>query len=221
MWLHGSGPGATGMSNFGGNLAAFADHRNIVVDLPGWGASPRPETDEPLIFHAVIERPTWSATPTAAPWPPGSPGSAPTSWCVTSTPGAWTAERIGGGPLAIDLSEIDALTVREFNADIPQSACVSAKHGRQGLSKVLALEGAAHGVTSNGVCPGYVRTPLVENQLADQVAVHGLGTGGVLADVLLARSAGQTTDRARRGRRCGGVPVLARNDVRQRGALRA
>ncbi|MBB4689186.1 alpha/beta fold hydrolase [Amycolatopsis jiangsuensis] len=53
VWLHGSGPGATGMSNFGGNLAAFGDHRNIVVDLPGWGASPRPETAEPLIFHAA------------------------------------------------------------------------------------------------------------------------------------------------------------------------
>ncbi|WP_335979165.1 MULTISPECIES: alpha/beta fold hydrolase [Streptomycetaceae] len=53
VWLHGSGPGATGMSNFGGNLPAFADHRNIVVDLPGWGDSTRPRTDEPLIFHAA------------------------------------------------------------------------------------------------------------------------------------------------------------------------
>ncbi|MEU0468385.1 MULTISPECIES: alpha/beta fold hydrolase [unclassified Amycolatopsis] len=53
VWLHGSGPGATGMSNFGGNLPAFSDYRNIVVDLPGWGESPRPETDEPLIFHAA------------------------------------------------------------------------------------------------------------------------------------------------------------------------
>jgi pimeloyl-ACP methyl ester carboxylesterase len=53
VWLHGSGPGATGMSNFGGNLAAFPDHRNIVVDLPGWGDTPRPATDEPLIFHAA------------------------------------------------------------------------------------------------------------------------------------------------------------------------
>ncbi|WP_236796262.1 alpha/beta fold hydrolase [Amycolatopsis sp. GM8] len=53
VWLHGSGPGATGMSNFGGNLAAFQDHRNIVVDLPGWGGSPRPELEEPLIFHAA------------------------------------------------------------------------------------------------------------------------------------------------------------------------
>lgn len=53
LWLHGSGPGATGMSNFGANLSAFEDHRNVVVDLPGWGRSPRPATDEPLIFHAA------------------------------------------------------------------------------------------------------------------------------------------------------------------------
>lgn len=53
VWLHGSGPGATGMSNFGANLSAFEDYRNIVVDLPGWGRSTRPETDEPLIFHAA------------------------------------------------------------------------------------------------------------------------------------------------------------------------
>jgi pimeloyl-ACP methyl ester carboxylesterase len=53
VWLHGSGPGATGMSNFGGNLAAFQDYRNIVVDLPGWGSSPRPDTGEPLIFDAA------------------------------------------------------------------------------------------------------------------------------------------------------------------------
>ena len=52
VWLHGSGPGATGMSNFGANLPAFADFRNLVFDLPGWGASPR-RTDEPLIFHAA------------------------------------------------------------------------------------------------------------------------------------------------------------------------
>lgn len=53
IWLHGSGPGATGMSNFGGNLPAFEDYRNIVIDLPGWGRSARPATDEPLIFHAA------------------------------------------------------------------------------------------------------------------------------------------------------------------------
>lgn len=52
VWLHGSGPGATGISNFGGNLPAFEDFRNIVVDLPGWGRSPR-STTEPLLVHAA------------------------------------------------------------------------------------------------------------------------------------------------------------------------
>ena len=51
-----------------------------------------------------------------------------------------------------------------------KSAYVAAKHGLEGLRKVIALEGAAHGVTSNTVCPGYVRTPLVEGQIADQAA---------------------------------------------------
>lgn len=80
-------------------------------------------------------------------------------------------------------------SVHGLRASAYKSAYVSAKHGLLGLSKVIALEGAARGVTSNCVCPGYVRTPLVENQLADQAAVHGLSTGEVLSEVLLARSA--------------------------------
>ncbi|MEU1116597.1 MULTISPECIES: SDR family oxidoreductase [unclassified Streptomyces] len=70
-----------------------------------------------------------------------------------------------------------------------KSAYVAAKHGLEGLSKVAALEGAAHGVTSNCVNPGYVRTPLVEGQIADQAAVHGIAPRDVVADVLLDRSA--------------------------------
>jgi 3-hydroxybutyrate dehydrogenase len=70
-----------------------------------------------------------------------------------------------------------------------KAAYVSAKHGLEGLSKVIALEGAARGVTSNTVCPGYVRTPLVEGQLADQAASHGVAESDVLNDVLLARTA--------------------------------
>ncbi|MGI5227916.1 3-hydroxybutyrate dehydrogenase [Actinoallomurus sp. CA-142502] len=76
-----------------------------------------------------------------------------------------------------------------IRASAYKSAYVSAKHGLEGLSKVIALEGAARGVTSNCVCPGYVRTPLVEEQLADQAEVHGLGVDEVVSEVLLARSA--------------------------------
>jgi 3-hydroxybutyrate dehydrogenase len=68
-------------------------------------------------------------------------------------------------------------------------AYVSAKHGLEGLSKVLALEGAEHGVTSNCINPGYVRTPLVERQVADQARVHALSEDDVLTQVMLTRSA--------------------------------
>ncbi|TXR14142.1 SDR family oxidoreductase, partial [Escherichia coli] len=58
-----------------------------------------------------------------------------------------------------------------------------------GLSKVTALEGAAHGVTSNCVNPGYVRTPLVEKQIADQAKAHDIPEGEVLEKVLLTEAA--------------------------------
>ncbi|HLN78149.1 MAG TPA: 3-hydroxybutyrate dehydrogenase [Nocardioidaceae bacterium] len=69
-----------------------------------------------------------------------------------------------------------------------KAAYVSAKHGLEGLSKVIALEGAGKGVTSNTVCPGYVRTPLVEGQIADQARTHGVEESEVLDEVLLART---------------------------------
>ena len=67
-------------------------------------------------------------------------------------------------------------------------AYVAAKHGLEGLSKVIALEAAGRGVTSNTVCPGYVRTPLVEGQIHDQARTHGIDEDEVLDDVLLART---------------------------------
>jgi 3-hydroxybutyrate dehydrogenase len=70
-----------------------------------------------------------------------------------------------------------------------KSAYVTAKHGMEGLSKVIALEGAPYGVTSNCVNPGYVRTPLVEGQIADQAKAHGLSEDKVVEQVLLVRSA--------------------------------
>ena len=79
-------------------------------------------------------------------------------------------------------------SVHGHRASAYKAAYVSAKHGLEGLSKVIALEGAAKGVTSNTVCPGYVRTPLVEGQIADQAASHGIEESEVLDQVLLART---------------------------------
>jgi 3-hydroxybutyrate dehydrogenase len=67
-----------------------------------------------------------------------------------------------------------------------KSAYVSAKHGVLGLVKTLALEGAEEGITATAVCPGYVRTPLVEKQIADQARVNDLPEGDVLEQVILA-----------------------------------
>jgi 3-hydroxybutyrate dehydrogenase len=84
----------------------------------------------------------------------------------------------------INVSSVHGLRASEF-----KSAYVTAKHGLEGLSKVTALEGGRHGVTSNCVNPGYVRTPLVEKQIADQAALHGIPEEEVLARVMLTESA--------------------------------
>lgn len=84
----------------------------------------------------------------------------------------------------INLSSVHGIRASPF-----KSAYVSAKHGLEGLSKVTALEGGPHGVTSNCVNPGYVRTPLVESQIADQAQVHGIPESEVLAKVMLTEAA--------------------------------
>ncbi|MFN3627258.1 MAG: 3-hydroxybutyrate dehydrogenase [Parvibaculum sp.] len=66
-----------------------------------------------------------------------------------------------------------------------KSAYVAAKHGIVGFTKVLALEGAEAGVTSNAICPGYVWTPLVERQIDDQAKSHKIPRDQVIRDVLL------------------------------------
>ncbi len=83
---------------------------------------------------------------------------------------------------------VNISSVHGLRASAYKSAYVTAKHGLEGFSKVVALEGAAHGVTSNCVNPGYVRTPLVEKQIADQAAAHGIPEERVVSEVLLARS---------------------------------
>ncbi|MGW0760344.1 3-hydroxybutyrate dehydrogenase [Streptomyces sp. NPDC002814] len=84
---------------------------------------------------------------------------------------------------------VNVSSVHGLRASAFKSAYVAAKHGLEGLSKTAALEGAAHGVTSNCVCPAYVRTPLVEQQLADQSRAHGIPEERVLSEVLLQDSA--------------------------------
>ena len=84
----------------------------------------------------------------------------------------------------VNVSSVHGLRASPF-----KSAYVTAKHALEGLSKVIALEGAAHGVTSNCVNPGYVRTPLVEKQIADQAKVHGIPESEVVEKVMLTESA--------------------------------
>jgi 3-hydroxybutyrate dehydrogenase len=84
---------------------------------------------------------------------------------------------------------VNISSIHGLRASAYKSAYVTAKHGLEGLSKVIALEGAEHGVTSNCVNPAYVRTPLVEGQIADQAAAHGLSEDQVVEEVMLAPAA--------------------------------
>ncbi|MDQ0895580.1 3-hydroxybutyrate dehydrogenase [Agromyces ramosus] len=84
----------------------------------------------------------------------------------------------------INISSVHGIRASPF-----KSAYVAAKHGLEGLSKVTALEGGPHGVTSNCLDPGYVRTPLVEKQIADQARVHGIPEAEVLPKIMLTESA--------------------------------
>jgi 3-hydroxybutyrate dehydrogenase len=81
----------------------------------------------------------------------------------------------------INIASVHGLVASPFKA-----AYVAAKHGMIGLTKVIALETATDGITCNAICPGYVFTPLVENQIADQAAAHGLSREQVISEVMLA-----------------------------------
>ena len=107
---------------------------------------------------------------------------------------AWPAlERSGDGRIVV-VASVHGLVASPFKAGY-----VSAKHGVVGLVKTLALEGADKGITATAVCPGFVRTPLVEKQIGDQAKAHGLPEERVLEEVILAAARGQAADRARRG----------------------
>ncbi|MFI7126230.1 3-hydroxybutyrate dehydrogenase [Nonomuraea sp. NPDC050153] len=80
----------------------------------------------------------------------------------------------------VNISSVHGLRASPF-----KSAYTTAKHGLEGFSKVVALEGAPHGVTSTCVCPAYVRTGLVEAQIADQAKVHGIEPDEVVENIML------------------------------------
>jgi 3-hydroxybutyrate dehydrogenase len=97
---------------------------------------------------------------------------------------AWPALRACGDGRVIVVASVHGLVASPFKAGY-----VAAKHGVLGLVKTLALEGAADGIAVSAVCPGYVRTPLVESQVAAQARAHDIPEDRVLDDVLLAPQA--------------------------------
>jgi 3-hydroxybutyrate dehydrogenase len=97
---------------------------------------------------------------------------------------AWDALCASGDGRFVAIASAHGLVASPFKAGY-----VSAKHGVLGLVKTLALEGAERGLTATAVCPGYVRTELVERQVADQAAAHGLSEQRALEDVVLAPQA--------------------------------
>jgi 3-hydroxybutyrate dehydrogenase len=97
---------------------------------------------------------------------------------------AWDALCAAGDGRFVVIASVHGLVASPFKAGY-----VSAKHGVMGLVKTLALEGAEHGLTATAVCPGYVRTEMVEAQIASQAEAHGLPAERVLEDVILAPQA--------------------------------
>ncbi len=84
----------------------------------------------------------------------------------------------------INVSSVHGLRASEF-----KSAYVTAKHGLMGLTKVAALEGGKDGITVNTLCPAYVRTPLVDGQIADQAKAHGIPKEEVVEKIMLKKAA--------------------------------
>ncbi|MFB9409721.1 3-hydroxybutyrate dehydrogenase [Dactylosporangium matsuzakiense] len=84
----------------------------------------------------------------------------------------------------VNISSVHGLRASPFKA-----AYVTAKHALEGLSKTVALEGAPHGVTANCINPAYVRTPLVEGQIADQARTHGIPESEVVEKIMLTSAA--------------------------------
>ena len=97
---------------------------------------------------------------------------------------AWDALRESGDGRFLAVASVHGLVASPYKAGY-----VAAKHGLVGLVKVLALEGAEHGISATAVCPGYVRTPIVESQIEAQSQATGVPAERVVEDVLLAPQA--------------------------------
>ena len=95
----------------------------------------------------------------------------------------WPSMKEHGWGRIINLSSIHGLVASEY-----KSAYVSAKHGLMGLTKTTGLEGGPFGITVNAICPAYVKTPLVDNQIAEQAEAHGISEDAVIRDIMLAKS---------------------------------
>jgi len=98
-----------------------------------------------------------------------------------TTKAAFASMKAQGFGRIINVASAHGLVASPF-----KSAYVAAKHGVIGLTKTVALEGAEHGITCNAICPGYVWTPLVENQIGDTAKARGISREEVIRDVLLA-----------------------------------
>ena len=96
----------------------------------------------------------------------------------------WTSMKKNGFGRIINISSVHGLRASEY-----KSAYVSAKHGVIGLTKVLGLEGAEFNITCNAICPGYVKTPLVEGQIEDQAKAHNMSKDEVVKKVMLKKQA--------------------------------
>lgn len=144
-------------------VAALALDTDILVNCAGFQHVAPVETFPPHLFSSMLRIML----------------EAPFALCRQVLPGMYAR---GWGRL------IHITSAHGRRASPYKSAYVAAKHGLEGLSKVLAVEGAAHGVTSNTISPGYVRTPLVERQIDAQASAHAVPSLEVVDDVLLART---------------------------------
>lgn len=99
----------------------------------------------------------------------------------------WASMKEQGWGRVINLNSIHGLVASEF-----KSAYVSAKHGLTGFTKVAGLEGGPYGITVNSICPAYVRTPLVDNQIEAQAQNHGISKEEVVSKIMLQKAAVKT-----------------------------